>query len=528
MSLAEHKQRTVRGVVALLAAVSLTTAACGNRTERPADNAAAPAANTPAAGDAAASTPAPDAAVGADPGTATDPGAAAGATGSAAAPSGTQPAAAAPGATNRPGPAAKSAPGAKSAAGSASPGGAAAGGGAASGNAGSGSNAATPKPTAPKPAPGQPATPAVPPPGSSPVILASIGTQSGPAASTLKPVTDGAQLWVKHINAKGGLNGHPVKLFVYDDNGDPARHRAQAQEAIERQKAIAFLANAEPLTGQGSVDYINSKGVPVIGTSGGTVWSYSSPMYFPQASDGDPFLLMGLAALADQVKDKKKLATVTCAEATACGDADRLFAENAKKFGYNHVYRARASIAQPDYTAECLAARNAGADVYMVVLDGNSVSRFAAACARQAYKPQFSTIVTIVLDRFKDDPNLGSIAASSHVFPYFQTGTPATDEFQAAFKAYGGGLSNGVGVAAGWTAGKLLEKAAARLPEPPTTQAILAGLWSIKNDNLGGLTYPLTFTEGKPATPRGCWFNTAVKDGKWISPDGYRLRCLDG
>ncbi|HVW32083.1 MAG TPA: ABC transporter substrate-binding protein, partial [Acidimicrobiia bacterium] len=387
-------------------------------------------------------------------------------------------------------------------------------------------------PGTPKPTPGTPAAPnpgnAAPPAASTPIIVASIGTQSGPAASTLKPVTDGAQLWTKFINSKGGLNGHPVKLLIFDDAGDPARHRAQAQDAIERQHAIAFLANSEPLTGEASVDYINSKGIPVIGTSGGTRWSYTSPMYFPQASDGDEFLYMGLAAVADQVKDKHKLGYVTCAEASACHDANKLFGQHAQQFGFQVVYSGQASIAQPDYTAECLAARNAGVEIMMVVLDGNSVGRFAQSCARQGFKPQYATIVTIVLDRFKDDPNLAGLVALSHVFPYFQTGTPMTDEYAAALKAYGGGLSNGVGLATGWTAGKLLERAAARIADPPTPQGILAGLWSIKNDNLGGLTYPLSFNQGKPAQPRGCWFNTAVKDGKWVSNDGFKLHCLEG
>ena len=517
---AGHQQRTIRSAVALLAAISLT-AACGTRET---DKAASPAPTAVTPGEAApdANTTDPNAGTGSTPGAATtDPNATGGAaTGSPAPATG---AAGSGGATaaNPSGKTAASTPATgKAAAGSASP----------SGNtaAGTKENASTPRPTAPKPAPGQPASPAVPPPGSSPVIVASVGTQSGPAASTLKPVTDGAQLWAKFINSKGGLNGHPVKLLIFDDAGDPSRHRAQVQDAIERQHAIAFLANSEPLTGEASVEYINSKGIPVIGTSGGTRWSYSSPMYFPQASDGDQFLYMGLAALADQVKDKKKLAYVTCAEASACKDANKLFGQHAGKFGFSVVYSGQASIAQPDYTAECLAARNAGAEIMMVVLDGNSVGRFAASCARQSYKPQFATIVTIVLDRFKDDANLSGIVALSHVFPYFQTGTPLTDEYAAAFKAYGGGLNNGVGLATGWTAGKLLEKAAARIPEPPTAQAILTGLWSIKNDNLGGLTYPLTFDQGKPAQARGCWFNTAVKGGKWVSNDGFKLHCLEG
>ncbi|MCA1843058.1 MAG: hypothetical protein LC792_07670, partial [Actinobacteria bacterium] len=77
----------------------------------------------------------------------------------------------------------------------------------------------------------------------------------------------------------------------------------------------------------------------------------------------------------------------------------------------------------------------------------------------------------------------------------------------------------------GWTAGKLLEKAATRLVEPPTTEAILTGLWSVKEDTLGGLTYPLTYVKDRPMARRSCWFNMAIKNGTWVSPDNYRLNC---
>ena len=61
---------------------------------------------------------------------------------------------------------------------------------------------------------------------------------------------------------------------------------------------------------------------------------------------------------------------------------------------------------------------------------------------------------------------------------------------RSAFAAYGGNLVNGVPTAVGWVAGKLLERAGANLPDPPTSEAILRGLWSVSNDNLGGLTEP--------------------------------------
>jgi hypothetical protein len=94
-------------------------------------------------------------------------------------------------------------------------------------------------------------------------------------------------------------------------------------------------------------------------------------------------------------------------------------------------------------------------------------------------------------------------------------------------KAFGGGAVSGVGTATGWTAGKLLERAGQHLSEPPTTASILQGLWSIKGDDLGGLTYPITFNTNQPAPPQTCWFNLAVHNKKWVSPDSFQRICQE-
>ncbi|MGH7534286.1 MAG: ABC transporter substrate-binding protein, partial [Gemmatimonadales bacterium] len=113
--------------------------------------------------------------------------------------------------------------------------GSAAGTGASSGPApgNTASNGTAPKGNKPA-SPGTPAPPPAPTPGAvpgplrgqSPAVIASVGTISGPAGAALGGSVQALQVWSKAVNARGGINGHPVQLIVYDDGGDPARHRS--------------------------------------------------------------------------------------------------------------------------------------------------------------------------------------------------------------------------------------------------------------------------------------------------------------
>jgi branched-chain amino acid transport system substrate-binding protein len=334
---------------------------------------------------------------------------------------------------------------------------------------------------------------------------------------------------VKHINAKGGLNGHPIQFLVYDDGGDAGRGQAQAREAIEQRHVIAFLQMSQAIVGASNVEYITSKRVPVIGLVLNEYWAYTSPMYFPQASTGDAYLRIPPAASAKAMvpKGKTRFGVLGCVESETCGaQTQQMFAEGAQRYGYQLVFQARTSIAQPDFTSECLAARKEDVQFLFVSMDQNSVRRVSAACARQGFRPVLGMHAGVPDEKFKDEDLLDFIATTA-VFPWFQSGTPATDEFQQALEAYGKGLTVTGILPLGWTSGKLLEKAAARLPEPPTSAAILAGLWSLKGDTLDGLTMPLTFTEDEPAKPQVCYFNIAVRDRSWVSPDGFTRHCVE-
>ena len=48
-----------------------------------------------------------------------------------------------------------------------------------------------------------------------------VGVLSGPIGANMKPIADGVRIWVRWINDRGGVNGHPLNLVQGDSGGDP-------------------------------------------------------------------------------------------------------------------------------------------------------------------------------------------------------------------------------------------------------------------------------------------------------------------
>ncbi len=333
---------------------------------------------------------------------------------------------------------------------------------------------------------------------------------------------------MKFITAKGGINGHPVKLIVADDNTDSARHRQLTQEMVEQKGVIAFVQQGEALTGASSVPYNTEKGIAVINSSGGNDYYYEAPTYFPIAAHGKEFVRASLYNAADYGKARKltKYGVLSCSEAPICDTTDQVAGDSAavKAAGLELVYKVRVSLVQPDYTAECIQARNAGVQILQIALDGNGVSRVAASCARQNFKVAINVFGAIAFDKMKNNPDLDGLNVNGNSFPYFLCDDPRTKEYCDSYQRFGPAKIYGIGNTNGWMAGKALERAARGL-QAPTAQAILEGMWSFKDETLGGLVQPLTFTKGQNAPRQACWWPIVLEKGQWTAPSGVNVKC---
>lgn len=389
-----------------------------------------------------------------------------------------------------------------------------------------GPGGATPAPPAPPATPGLPSGAAD---GSkSPVVIGSVLPRSGPIGGAAAPGLEALQTWTRLANDRGGVNGHRVDLVVGDDGGDPARHRSIVQEFVERRHVIAFVQNFESLGGEGSIDYLTAKRIPVIGSIMGSQYFYEHPTYFPQGSSGDAFFEAYAGSVAQQAKatGKQRIGVLACAEVADCKTGADLTERYAKELGLSVVYKATASIVQPDYTAQCLNARNAGVEILLPIFTPDGASRISASCARQGYTPVFGLTTQTFSPTQLTDPTMQGAIIYSPVFTWAaDPPSSAVAEFNAAMAKYLPGVAIKGVHAVGWTSAKVFERGAAQLAEPPTSESLLDGLWSISHDDLGGLTQPLTFTRDRPAAPMACWFTALIRDHKLAAANGGQRSC---
>ena len=516
-----------RSLAAVLAAVALVSAGCGSREIKGnGDQAAAPAAAQPSTpgSDLSAASPAPAESPAGTP-AAPDGAATAGAVNPSGTSAGTPSVNQSPGAANGGGSPAATTPRSATAQATA----AAQSPGAKPGAEPSRSGGAAPAPGAPgKPGPA-PAAPAVPgSAGCSPITIGTVGTFSGVVGQAMAGVGKAVQAWVTATNARGGLNCRQIKYFLEDDGADPNRHRAVVQKFVEERGVIAFVGNNAPFSGFSSIDYINQKKIPVVGGGGVEPWYYGkSPYFFPQASGGDLMtsVAMGSAQILAKPQGKTKVGVIACIETQICGTANDLAPKVAAEYGLEVVYRGRASITQPDYTSICLSAQSAGVEILYTVVDGNTTHRVAKSCTSVGFKPTYLSPLVGIQDDYKGDPNLDGAIGGFNILPWFYRDGPGIKEYQDTLRQFAPDLPFTTSTVTGWTASKLFELVAKNLPEPPTSQAILQSLWKVKNNDLGGLTHPLTFTEGQTAPEVVCYWPVVVQGGRWSSPTNGQRTC---
>jgi branched-chain amino acid transport system substrate-binding protein len=357
------------------------------------------------------------------------------------------------------------------------------------------------------------------------VTVGNVGTYSGVIGAIFTGAQQSIQMWASYTNAHGGLNGHPVKVITADDGGDPSTSQSLVEQMVTQDHVIAFVGNIVPLTVQASLSYLEKQHIPVIGVYSATQTDYSSPVLFPASTEinslSDGNIKLALAA------GKKNLGFLYCVEAPACTYSYNYLIKDghARADGANPAYSSSFSLTQPSFTAQCVQARQAGVDYIFLGGDGNSLQRVARDCAAQGYNPLYEAVSLGVSATMQGDPRLEGMLATQASFPWMDSGTPAQAAYQEAIRKYAPGLVGSGASSNEWAAGQLAVAASKFLGANPTPAQFFQGLWTIKNNDLGGVAPPLTFNANGNASIARCYFAIQLKGGKFTDPANGKYTC---
>jgi branched-chain amino acid transport system substrate-binding protein len=230
----------------------------------------------------------------------------------------------------------------------------------------------------------------------------------------------------------------------------------------------------------------------------------------------------------------KKVAVVLCTEVAACAQAQPLFTKNATDVGMEMVYNALASQTQASYTAECLAAKNAGAEA---VANFTNVVVMARDCARQNYNPFWiSADMGPSLSLIKQQPSLGNAVGSSEQWNCLDETIPAAKDLYTALKQFHPNWTSSgkdyplftSGICTTWAGGlaftKAIENAAVAADATATNEDVIKGLSMFKDETLGGIAAPLNYSDGSKPNPQiTCTFLYKWENEKLVTvpgPDG--------
>jgi branched-chain amino acid transport system substrate-binding protein len=361
-----------------------------------------------------------------------------------------------------------------------------------------------------------------------PVVVADICSCTGPLASTAVQTTPTLQAWASYVNAHGGLNGHPVKLIVNDDQTNPSTAQSDVQKDIANDHAVAIIDNSEvaaAFTAEAA-----SAGVPIFGGLYDDLYN-NLDVFTPGTT-----LNYGAAGQVVYMADKhyKNFAVFYCVEAASCSQIASVDKALGQQYGVPLVYDAGISYSAPNYTAQCLAAKAAGPPQVLTVGDSGQITETVAEdCAQQNWSPL--EFIDTTLESFTTLKEFQGAIGSQSLVPYF-IHNAATKAFWAAIDKYQPSLPTtvslnfGQGAMVAWSYGALLQEAL-KVAAPSRTAVVTGavikkGLYNLPAGyDVGGLApQTIHFTKGKLAN-FSCAYYIAIKNHQYVWANNEKPLC---
>lgn len=108
-------------------------------------------------------------------------------------------------------------------------------------------------------------------PAAAQIRVGSVVSATGPASFLGDPERKTLEIYVKKINDAGGVNGEPLELVLYDDEGDANKARTFASRLIDNDEVVAIIGGTTTGTTMAVVPLVEDAEIPFISMAGAVV-----------------------------------------------------------------------------------------------------------------------------------------------------------------------------------------------------------------------------------------------------------------
>lgn len=354
------------------------------------------------------------------------------------------------------------------------------------------------------------------------ILVGNIGSYSGSSGGSEAGGEQVIKAWADYVNANGGLDGHQVKLIVDDDAGSSTTAVEDVQQLIA-DHVVAIVGEQSNVDSSWATD-AEQAGVPVVGGLSIDLPFATNPDFFAAGTNA---VAISFGVVSQAKTFGSKFAILYCAESPQCQEAVPLDKFIGSTMGVSIAYSASISATAPDYTAVCQALKASGAESYEIADSSPVVLRVAAQCAQQGVTAKNVTDDGTITEAWLQSGAMNGVLSAETDFPFVDNSVPNSQAYQKAIAKYAPSLGgqNGPSASYSWVAGLLFQAAVQAGGSGPVTSAsVKAGLYTLKNDTLGGVAPPLTFTPGH-ADQVDCYFVLGISAGKFTEPSGLKTQC---
>lgn len=318
------------------------------------------------------------------------------------------------------------------------------------------------------------------------IVIGQTAGITGIVAAGVKETTEGAKLWIDHINAKGGVNGQKIELVSMDDKFDPKTAGANAKVLIEEKNVLAlFLCRGTPHS-EAIIPLTEQYGVPLIAPSTGAMVLHQ------------PVKRYVFNVRATYQREAEKAVThlhtlgvnriaVIYADDSFGADGLEGARKGFQKAGFEPLAIIKADRIKPDYASIIPAVTSKDAQAIVWVASGNAVADGVKALRAAKSAAQVVTLSNNASSGFVK--SLGNDARGvivTQVFPYERSYAYGFIK-EAIALAKPKNVDLTPAMLEGYAAAKVLVEGLRRAGPKPDRQKLFTALENMRNFDIGGL-----------------------------------------